>query len=56
MDALPALEGGYTETMQQKVGRRNVTPDLLLKYLNTTVKYNSCNICLKAVKTLETCF
>jgi hypothetical protein len=48
MDALPASE----EMMQQKVGRRDATPDLLLK----TFKYNSCNICLKAVETLETCF
>jgi hypothetical protein len=33
MDAL--LAPG--ETMQQKVERRNTTPDLLLKHLNTTV-------------------
>jgi hypothetical protein len=32
MDALLAPE----ETMQQKVERRNTTPDLLLKYPNTT--------------------
>jgi hypothetical protein len=45
MDALPTPG----ETMQQKVGRRDATPDLLLKHL----KYNSCNIHLKAVETLE---
>jgi hypothetical protein len=33
MDALPALR----ETMQQKVGRRDATSDLLLKHLNTIV-------------------
>jgi len=33
MDALPALG----ETMQQKVGMRDATPDLLLKHPNTTV-------------------
>jgi hypothetical protein len=33
MDAL--LAPG--ETMQQKVGRRDATPDLLLKHSNTTV-------------------
>jgi hypothetical protein len=33
MDDLPASG----ETMQQKVGRRDATPDLLLKHLNTTV-------------------
>jgi hypothetical protein len=40
MNAL--LEGGHTETMQQKAMqqkamRRNATPDLLLKYPNTTI-------------------
>jgi hypothetical protein len=45
MDALPAPG----EMMQQKVGRRDATPDLLLKHL----KYNSCNIRLKAVETLR---
>jgi hypothetical protein len=48
MDALP-VSG---EMIQQKVGRRDATPDLLLK----TSKYNSCNIYLKTVKTLKTCF
>ena len=33
MDALPVPR----ETMQQKVGRRDATPDLLLKHQNTTV-------------------
>jgi hypothetical protein len=33
MDALMALG----ETMQQKVGRRDATTDLLLKHPNTTV-------------------
>jgi hypothetical protein len=33
MDALPAPR----ETMQQKVARRDATPDLLLKHPNTTV-------------------
>jgi hypothetical protein len=33
MDVLPAPE----EMMQQKVGRRDATPDLLLKYPNTTI-------------------
>jgi hypothetical protein len=33
MDALPVSE----ETMQQKVERRDATPDLLLKYRNTIV-------------------
>jgi hypothetical protein len=33
MDALPALR----ETMQQKVGRRDATSDLLLKHPNKTV-------------------
>jgi hypothetical protein len=33
MDALPASE----ETMQQKVGRRDATLDLLLKHPNTTI-------------------
>jgi hypothetical protein len=37
MDALPAPGGGHTKTMQQKVGRRDATPGLLLKYPNTTV-------------------
>jgi hypothetical protein len=37
MDALPAPGGGHTETMQQKVGRRDATPDLLLKHPNTTL-------------------
>jgi hypothetical protein len=37
MDALPALGGGHTEMIQQKVERRNATPDLLLKHLNTTI-------------------
>ena len=37
MDALPALGGGQTETMQKKVGRTDATPDLLLKHPNTTV-------------------
>jgi hypothetical protein len=37
MDALPVLGGGRTETMQQKARRRDVTPDLLFKYPNTTV-------------------
>jgi hypothetical protein len=37
MDALLAPRGGHTETMQQKVGRRDATPDLLLKHLNTIV-------------------
>jgi hypothetical protein len=46
MDALPA-PGGHTETMQQKVGRRDATPDPLLKHPNTTVE---------TVETLETCF
>jgi hypothetical protein len=36
MDALPAPEG-RTETMQQKVERRDATPDPLLKHPNTTV-------------------
>jgi hypothetical protein len=36
MDALPT-PGGHTETMQQKVWRRDITPDLLLKHPNTTV-------------------
>jgi len=44
MDALPTLG----ETMQQKVGRRDTTPDLFFE----TSKYNSCNIRLKAVETL----
>jgi hypothetical protein len=33
MDALP-VPG---ETLQQKVGRRDATPDLLLKHSNTTI-------------------
>jgi hypothetical protein len=33
MDALPAPG----ETMQQKVGRRDATPDLILKHSNITV-------------------
>jgi hypothetical protein len=33
MDAMPALG----ETMQQKVERRDATPDLLLKHPNTAV-------------------
>jgi hypothetical protein len=33
MDALPAPGA----TIQQKVGRRDATPDLILKYPNTTV-------------------
>jgi hypothetical protein len=33
MDAL----SGPGETLQQKVGRRDATPDLLLKHPNTTV-------------------
>jgi hypothetical protein len=33
MDALPTPG----ETMQQKVGRRDATPNLLLKHANTTV-------------------
>jgi hypothetical protein len=33
MDALLASR----ETMQQKVRRRDATPDLLLKHLNTTI-------------------
>jgi hypothetical protein len=37
MDVLPTPRGGHTETMQQKARRRDATPDLLLKYLNTTV-------------------
>jgi hypothetical protein len=45
MDALPAPG----ETIQQKVERRDATPDLLLKHL----KHNSCNIRLKAVETLK---
>jgi hypothetical protein len=37
MDALPAPGGGHTKTMQQKVGRRDAIPDLLLKHQNTIV-------------------
>jgi hypothetical protein len=37
MDALPAPGGGHTKTMQQKMGRRDVTPDLFLKHPNTTL-------------------
>jgi hypothetical protein len=35
-DVLPA-PGGHTETMQQKVRRRDATLDLLLKHPNATV-------------------
>jgi hypothetical protein len=35
-DALPAPEGGHSETMQQKT-RRDTTPDLLLKHPNAIV-------------------
>jgi hypothetical protein len=32
-----ASGGGHNEAMQQKTRRRDATPDLLLKHLNTTV-------------------
>jgi hypothetical protein len=50
MDAL-STRGEHTDTMQQKVGRRDVTPDPF-----KISKYNSCNIHLKAIETLEICF
>jgi hypothetical protein len=34
---LAAAPRGHTKTMQQKARRRDVTPDLLLKQLNTTL-------------------
>jgi len=37
MDALLAPGGGQTEALQQKVGRGDATPDLLLEHPNTTV-------------------
>jgi hypothetical protein len=37
MDALSAPRGGHTMTMQQKVGRRDATPGLLLKHPNIIV-------------------
>jgi hypothetical protein len=37
IDALLVSREGHTETMQQKVGRRDVTPDLLLKHPNRIV-------------------
>jgi hypothetical protein len=41
MDALPVPRGGHTEMMQQKVWRRDATPDLLLKHPNTTIATTS---------------
>jgi hypothetical protein len=46
MVALPAPG----EIMQQKVGERCNTRSTF-----ETSKYNGCNICLKAIETLETC-
>jgi hypothetical protein len=40
------------ETIQQKVGEERCNFRSTFK----TSKYNSCNIFLKAVETLETCF
>jgi hypothetical protein len=37
MDVLPESGGGHTETTQQKAGRRDATPDLLLEHPKTTV-------------------
>jgi hypothetical protein len=37
MDALLVPREGHTKTMQQKVEKRDTTPDLLLKHPNTAV-------------------
>jgi hypothetical protein len=50
MDVVPVPGEGHTETTQQKA-RRDATPDLLLKHLNTIVPTSS-----KADETLKTCF